>query len=71
MLTSDLLLINFLRWVLDLNSHFSQQSVLKLSAIIVVTDASMNMKSSLGKYLRQIGTEFLYSWSTTTDEEKI
>ncbi|EJW81574.1 hypothetical protein WUBG_07517 [Wuchereria bancrofti] len=27
-----------------LSSHFSQQSVLKLPAIIVITDASMNMK---------------------------
>uniref|UniRef100_A0A1I8EET7 Uncharacterized protein n=1 Tax=Wuchereria bancrofti TaxID=6293 RepID=A0A1I8EET7_WUCBA len=29
-----------------LSSHFSQQSVLKLPAIIVITDASMNMKSA-------------------------
>ncbi|VIO89018.1 Uncharacterized protein BM_BM9926 [Brugia malayi] len=39
-----------------LSSHFSQQSVLKLPAIIAIIDASMNMKSSLGKDLKQIAS---------------
>uniref|UniRef100_A0AAF5PL06 Uncharacterized protein n=1 Tax=Wuchereria bancrofti TaxID=6293 RepID=A0AAF5PL06_WUCBA len=56
-----------------LSSHFSQQSVLKLPAIIVITDASMNMKSSLGKDLRQIGTKFFafYMSNSTNRFESI